>query len=114
MSKNNDICNFLIYENGLLKYSKFNFNFTKYATARNYNKEASKLELFNDFLNHNETDLTKPYSLKEELKQFFDPITETIKSYVSKYGVILPFGFNKVGIGYPVEFVIEHQFELYP
>jgi hypothetical protein len=114
MSRNNEICNFFIYENGLLIYSKYNFNWVLYIADNLLDSNMPKYQIFNHFLDLNETDLTKPYALKNNLQKYFNQITDEIRQYVSKYGVILPFGFNKIGVNFPVEFMLDKQFDLYP
>jgi hypothetical protein len=105
--------NFLIYENGKLVYSKFNFNFDLYSKDVNM-VGSSKVDIFGNFIKRNESTLDKPTTLKPELKKYFNPITSLIQNYVSKYGVIHSVWLNYIGINYSVKFFEDNQFSLYP
>lgn len=110
--------NFLIYRNGQLAISKYNFNFSKFQTAigrsGDLNDPQNKISLFAEFLRRNGSTLEHPTFLKGEYEQFFDPITADIKAYVSKYGVFHSLWNNYIGIDYDTTFFEEHQFDLYP
>jgi hypothetical protein len=45
-----------------------------------------KFEIFNDFLTQNNSTFDKPYSVLDNLKKYFFPITQDIIDYVNKYG----------------------------
>ena len=85
---------FAVYDNRskLLLYSKYNFDFNKYSEDKNY-IGYTKNQIFYDFLVENETDLTKPFILKDSLKDYFTPITQDIRRYFDDYNYIL-YGFN--------------------
>ena len=75
-----------------LLYSKYNFNFENYKTDKNL-QTSDKNELFHNFLLENETDLWRPFSVKEELKKYFLPITLEIQDYFDDIN-FLPWDFN--------------------
>ena len=110
--------NFLIYRNGQLAISKYNFNFSKFQTAigstGDLNDPQNKISLFAEFIRRNGSTLQYPTFIKVEYEQFFDPITADIKAYVSKYGIIHSLWNNYIGIDHNTQFFEEHQFELYP
>ena len=105
--------NFLIYENGKLAYSKYNFNFNLYAKDTNRQNE-TKINIFENFLHRNGFNLSKPTTLNPSLKKYFLPMTEDIKAYVSKYGVIHSVFSSYVGLGYSTSDFEQNQFDLYP
>jgi hypothetical protein len=105
--------NFLIYENGKLIYSKYNFNFDSYASDANI-KDSSKIDIFANFIKRNESSLDKVTTIKDNLKKYFYPITQQIQNYVSKYGVFHSVWLNYIGIEYSKHFFEENQFILYP
>jgi S1-C subfamily serine protease len=112
-----NIFNFLIYDNGKLAYSKYNFNFQKFQNFIGDLDNLSsrkKISLFANFLKLNGTILNTPFSINNIYKKYFDPITEEIRLYVSKYGVLHPLILNSVNTNYDINFIEEHQFDLYP
>jgi hypothetical protein len=108
------VYNFLIYsDDKRLLYSKYNFNFEKfiidYELSSEINPNPDKQSVFRQFLIENGSipnpyydrttdpsnprfvDIIEPYSIKEELVKYFDPLSETehdqIVSYINRYGV---------------------------
>jgi hypothetical protein len=75
-----------------LLYSKYNFDFDKYKTEKNL-PTTNKNTLFHNFLVNNETNLWKPFSVKEDLKKYFLSITQEIQDYFDDINYI-PWGFN--------------------
>ena len=75
-----------------LLYSKYNFDFDKYKTENNLST-TNKNALFHNFLVNNETNLWKPFSVKEDLKKYFLSITQEIQDYFDDINYI-PWGFN--------------------
>ena len=63
-----------------LLYSKYNFDFVLY--SRDFScSQLSRNQMFYNFLNRNETDLWKPFSVKSDLTQYFTPMTQDIQNY---------------------------------
>jgi hypothetical protein len=94
-----------------LLYSKYNFDFDLYREARNY-VGYSKNQMFSDFLKENNVDLTKPFVVKDELKQFFLPINTEIQIYFDNYNYLL-YGFNNISLNTYVtmETIMNNEFE---
>jgi hypothetical protein len=68
-----------------LLYTKYNFNYDKYAL--DYGLDPTKKVLvFKDFLKRNGTTYDKPYTVNEEFTQYFNPITSEIINYMVRYG----------------------------
>ena len=65
-------------------YTKFNFDFNKYNTDFNINSNDKNI-IFADFWNRNEFDYSNQYNIKDELIQYFTPITEEIINYIDAY-----------------------------
>ena len=57
-----------------LLYSKYNFDFVSYGSDFSCS-QLSRNQMFYNFLNRNETDLWKPFSVKSELTKYFTTIT---------------------------------------
>lgn len=76
-----------------LLYSKFNFDFEKFKNSNASYATLTNNRLFYNFLVLNETNLWEPFVVKEELKQYFLPITQEIKQYFDDYNYLL-WGFN--------------------
>jgi hypothetical protein len=72
-----------------LLYSKYNFNFDLYISDKGISADLSKNEVFNLFLDENETDVLLPFSVKTELKKYFLPITEEIQQYFDDFNYSL-------------------------
>lgn len=109
--------NFLIYRDGKLALSKYNFNFLKFQTEIGNNDPLTaqkKIILFDEFLRRNGSTLEHPTYINPLYEKFFDPITPEIRAYVSKYGIIHSLWGNYIGINFDTTFFEEHQFELYP
>jgi hypothetical protein len=83
------ICFAVFDENDNLLYTKYNFNFDLYISDKGISIDLSKNEVFNLFLDENETDVLLPFSVKNELKQYFFPITEEITYFFYQYNYIL-------------------------
>ena len=113
-----------------LLYSKWNFNFETYSSDFNL-KEKTQLEIFDDFLLRNGTffqsepsypeksDKTpsylKPTVVKDELKKYFNPMTNEIINYNNKYAQTVHPGY--MNIQDPRTYVsifelVKNQFEL--
>ena len=65
--------------------SKYNFDFTKYATDRNLGTNDKEV-IFQAFLDENGIDYSKPTTCKQDLIQYFTPMTNTIIDYINNYG----------------------------
>ena len=76
-----------------LLYSKYNFDFEKFRNTNSEYINLTKNKLFYKFLILNGSNLWQAFSVKEELKQYFNPITESIKQYFDDYNYTL-WGFN--------------------
>jgi hypothetical protein len=72
-----------------LLYSKYNFNFDLYISDKSISSDLSKNEVFNLFLDENETDVLLPFSVKSELEKYFLPITEEIQQYFDDFNYSL-------------------------
>jgi hypothetical protein len=96
-----------------LLYSKYNFNFVSYGTDFSCSN-LSQNQMFYNFLNRNETDLWKPFSVKSELTQYFTPMTPEIQNYFDDYNYALE-GFNFRGLGTYAKWndIMENEFNLY-
>jgi hypothetical protein len=101
-----------------LLYSKYNFNYPLYAQnfGLNYeNTHTKKRELFFDFLNRNVSDLRYAFTVKEELKQYFntddDEYMYQMQQYFDNYGYVL-WDFNYISVGTFVNFttILENEF----
>jgi hypothetical protein len=112
-----DVYYFAVYDeiNHPLLYTKYNFLFDEYRNYFKLNFNLTKNELFHDFLIKNDTDLEKKFTLKDEFKQFFSPITKDIIDYFYKYSytkndnsLINTFSSNEI----LTSSYIENQFEL--
>lgn len=110
--------NFLIYRNGQLALSKYNFNFSRFQTeikhSGDLNDPENKIWLFGEFLRRINFNLESKIINLLDYEKFFDPITPEIRAYVSKYGVFHSLWNNYIGIDYDTKFFEEHQFDLYP
>ena len=97
-----------------LEYSKYSFNFDLY--AQDYSLDwASKVRIFDDFLEKNEYEYSKPTKVKEGLRKYFKPMTQQIKNYNSKYANSVHSGyFNIQGLNtyIPQYDLVNQQFDL--
>ena len=115
-----NLFNFLIYENEQLVYSKYNFDFSAYQSSINDTSVLTpqkKITLFASFLALNGTTIDtfdQPTTLRSGNEIFFTPITLDIQNYVSKYGVFHSVWLNYIDVGYNTTFFEENQFDLYP
>ncbi len=101
-------------ENKRLAYTPYNFDFIKYKTDRNLTT-TDEYSIIYDFLGENGFDFNKPYTVKEEFKKYFTPITQEIIDYCNKYGYIMHL--NYMTTSDPITFVdygkiLEDQFKL--
>ena len=94
LQNRDDFYCFAVYDSNTKKllYSKYNFDFDKYSQDKNY-INLTKNQIFYNFLVENETDLWKPFNVKENLKQYFFKITQEIQIYLDDYNYTL-WGFN--------------------
>jgi Trypsin-like peptidase domain len=78
---------FSVYDTATNKllYTKYNFNFDKYKADKALTS-LDKGEVFKHFLDLNGQDWTKPAYVKDELKQYFLPMTTAIIAYFNNYG----------------------------
>ena len=62
------VYSFSVYENQVLAYSKYTFNFDAYLLdyADKMLPNPTKSDIFYHFLLNNDTDLNKPYSVKDD------------------------------------------------
>jgi len=111
------VYSFSVYEYGILAYSKYTFNFDKYLLDYIYNlpHNPTKSTIFHHFLINNDTDLNKPYSVKDDLKKYFNPMNNDVINYNEKYGY--SFSLNYMQSVNPTgyinkDIIFEHQFEL--
>lgn len=103
--------NFLIYENGNIVYSKYNFDFNQYANDVNMNN-ATKIEIFGNFIKRNETDYFNKLTLNPIFKKYFKPMTQQIQTYIKKWGIIHSVWLNYVGMSQSIEYYEQNQFDL--
>lgn len=106
-----------------LIYSKYNFNFLLYQTDKNIEAPETELidnnvtpsysYLFYRFLVENETDLWQPFTVKDELKKYFLPITTETQKYFDLYNYLL-WGFNNFYVETHIdkETILKNQFNL--
>ena len=113
------IC-FAVFENDVvdnvkkLKYSKYNFNFTKYRNDFPAFATLSDNKTFYDFIVKNETDLAAPFTVKDSLKQYFTAITDDIRTYFDNYNYILwDFNFNTLPTFANSQTIMDNEFNLY-
>jgi hypothetical protein len=101
-----------------LLYSKYNFNYAQYATdfSLSYeNTHVKKRLLFFDFLKRNASDLRYAFTVKEELKQYFNTddseYMNQMQQYFDNYGYVL-WDFNYISVGTFVNFttILENEF----
>ncbi len=84
---------FVVFDqNKTLQYSQFNFDFDSYALNFDLIGE-SKDMIFRDFLQRNNFDYAKPYSVLDNLVQYFFPMTQQIIDYVNFYSFTAHFGY---------------------
>lgn len=104
-------------------YTRYNFDFVKYnldyevvSKEEPFNSE-DKSAIFYDFLTKNASPLYQPDTVKEELKQYFTPITQEIVDYMNRYGYSFHNNYMQMSapsyaILYPE--LLKMQFDLYP
>jgi len=71
-----------------LLYTKYNFNFALYKSdfSLAFSATTQRLDLFLNFLTINGSTFNNPYTVKDDLKKYFTPMTQKIIDYVNKYG----------------------------
>jgi hypothetical protein len=111
------VYSFSVYEYGILAYSKYTFNFDAYLLdyADKMLPNPTKSTIFYHFLINNDTDLNNPYSVKDDLKKYFNPMNNDVVNYNEKYGYSFSLNYMQ-SVNPPGEVnsgtVFEHQFEL--
>ena len=118
LQNEDEIFYFAVYdtENKQLLYTKYNFNFNLY--HEDYTPLidiTNKNLIFYDFLIRNNSSFDKPFTVKDDLKQYFLPITDEIIRYFYKYSYIFHTNYMFVvgPITYvPIDTIILNQFNL--
>lgn len=108
---------FAAFENKNLMYTKYNFDYIKYNQVYNVSPTINKVVIFKDFLNRNETTYDKPYSVKDNLKEYFTEITPEIVKYLNNYGYCIHSNYMHIvnpSTYIPYNFLVQDQFELIP
>ena len=82
------ICFFTVYNRTTRSpiYTKYNFDFVAYKLYSKLPNTVSNTETFNKFLVENQTDYSKPLTVKPDLVKFFKPMTTQIINYMRNYG----------------------------
>lgn len=116
-------CSFSTDDSKKMLYTKYNFNFVKYnvdyhivPTDQPLNPK-KKSAIFYDFLIKNTSPLYQPDTVKEELKRYFNPITQKIIDYMNRYGYSIHNNYmHKAAPNYTKLYpeLLALQFELYP
>jgi hypothetical protein len=102
-----------------LAYSKYNFNFEKYKTdfSSELPPSPTSSDIFYSFLIKNNTDLNKPFSVRDDLVKYFTPMTSDIQKYHDTYGYCPALNYmqsvNPTGI-VSSDLIFEDQFQLIP
>ena len=95
-----------------LLYSKYNFDFDKYINDKNL-IGFTKNEIFYDFLINNNSYITEPFIVKDELTQYFRPITPEIELYFDEYNYLLyNFNTNQLTSYVTKNTIMEREFQL--
>jgi hypothetical protein len=96
-----------------LLYSKYNFNFPKYRLDKGISNASNNTQVFHHFLTLNVTDLWEPFTVKDELKQYFSTITPEIQEYFDLYNYVLK-DFNLRSLNTQVSLfrILQNQFDL--
>lgn len=107
--------NFLVYDNETkaLKYSKYNFDFAKYYSDFPFLTN-DKNVLFEHFWSTNNYSFTQPFVVYKQSEKYFTPITDEIKNYVSKYGVIHGNLLADITTNFSEDILIKQQFDMIP
>jgi hypothetical protein len=84
----NEIYYFAVYDevSHKLLYTKYNFNFAKYIAAFKLDPKLSQNDVFYHFIVENGHTFDKKFVVKENLKKYFDDITQEEIDYFNKYG----------------------------
>lgn len=94
--------------------SKYNFDFTKYASDRNLNTSDKNI-IFEAFEKENGKDFSKPTKTLPQLIRYFTPMTNAIINYINKYGQTIHTNYmSSVYINTYTQFstLVQNQFEL--
>ena len=97
-----------------LEFCKFNFNFEKYKKEFKL-MDKTKLEVFDHFLYLNGWNHLQKTVVRQEFKQYFTPITSSMKFYNEYLGFCIHPGYTnpfEVNTYIPNEILVENQFEL--
>ena len=111
------VYSFAVYDDGILAYSKYNFNFDLYQAdfVGELPSSPTKSDIFYDFLIRNVTDLNKPFSVHLNLVKYFNPINPEIQKYHDTYGYCASLNYmqsvNPTGI-VSSDVIFEQQFQL--
>ncbi len=95
-----------------LLYTGFNFLFEEYKIYRGFPPETTKQDLFYEFLIENNSTMDKPFFVREDLKQFFGPMTIEIVKYFNSIGfsaLYYMMGASPDGY-YTFDYLYENQF----
>ena len=96
-----------------LLYSKYNFDFPKYKLDKGISNASNNTQVFHHFLTLNETDLWEPFTVKNELKQYFSTITPQIKKYFDLYNYVLKdFNLRSLNTQVTLFTILTNQFDL--
>jgi len=96
-----------------LLYSKYNFDFPKYRLDKGISDASGNSAVFHHFLTLNVTDLWKPFTVKNELKQYFSTITPEIQEYFDLYNYVLwDFNFRTLETQITWDTTMKNQFDL--
>jgi len=115
IQKQDEFLCFAVFDNASKKllYSKYNFDFYKYKTDKSLTTN-NKNELFHNFLVDNETNLWKPFSVKEDLKKYFLSITPEIQDYFDNINYLpWDFNFNSLPTYISESVIMTNEFNLY-
>ena len=96
-----------------LEFSKYNFNFDLYKSEFGL-EDKTKLEIFDDFILRNGSNYKIPTVVKEELKQYFLPMTQKIQNYNRYIGMSIHPGYINIfnlNSYIPYEVLVENQFD---
>ena len=97
-----------------LLYTKYNFNYDKYALDYGLDPK-NKVIVFKDFLKRNGTTYDKPYTVEPEYTQYFNPITADIIDYLMRYGYTIHPNYMHIkdpATYIPQEQLIAEQFDM--
>ena len=106
------ICFAVFDDDQKLLYCKYNFDFDLYISEKSIGSDLSKNEVFNLFLDENETDILVSFSVKSELEKYFFPITEFIQKYFDYVNYVIgDFEYSPSGVpSFNKVLVMENEF----